>query len=790
MINFGISILIGLASYLVVFGLVILGKKILKKDSFKTLIKDLNNLYCVCAYLVVYLILLLVVYLTYSRTTYFSVISLSLGASLCFVFVPFKSFINKLRTKQFKQLKVFDLVKYSGIVIILLLESLVFSNVASKKDDGLTEIPFNSELIVESDGVIENGKYVFSKQRQYIVLDNRDHSMHSIYLDLECDVDTKTQIDFFVSTNNEQYDYAYSFPSNPKYDEFEYYDMSEISDKDYIQVVFVIDETNVHDAKKIPSIRLKRITVNKAFPFVFNALRFVLIEGAFIGAVLIVQKGRKLTFKSTENTAILERIILMLCGVGLIFIIVTALIKSSTHFVIADQVNGKDDPIYYQIFNSLKNGHVHLDFEPSPELMGLENPYDPSARGGISYLWDHAYFNGKYYCYYGLTPVLLVMFPIYWLSGCKYIPSILLIEEIGTLFSILTFLLVIIGLVRLMFKEVNMPILIFLLVGSLFTSLLLSNTIYKVGYYNEGIYRVPYSYGMCFFFLMILMAIKAFNNSKLRILHLGFLGLAVVLLVGTRPTLLFGFILIIPIFIKILLEKYSWKRKLIDLAPMVGIVIVGAALICYYNYIRFNSIFEFGQSYQLTVVDGTKLSYSVQGIIPTLANYYIMPPHFGGPQFPYISYGWGDFFPAYHSYNAGSIGLLFFPILWGMFALPFVFDKKDNIYLRIMFYLSPFVIFLIAFTIYCFGGVCPRYDVELTAMSMALFFVPLLKVFEALYKKKPITSIVSLALVVFVSVFISFNLLFCGFDGWIEGDQFGLLEVIRSVFNEYNMIVI
>lgn len=790
MINLGISILIGLASYLVVFGLVILAKKFLKKESFKALIKDLNNLYCASAYLVVYLVLLLVVYLTYSRTTYFSIISMSLGASLCFVFVPFKSFVDKLRYKQFKQLKIFDLVKYSGIVVILLLESLMFSNVASKKDDGLAEIPFSSDLIIENDGVIENGKIVFSEQRQYIVLDNKDHSMHSIYLDLECDVDTKTQIDFFVSNDNIHYDYAYSFPSNPKYDEFEYYDMSEISDKDYIQVVFVIDETNVHDAKKIPSIRLKRITVNKAFPFVFNALRFALIEGAFIGAVLIIQKGRKITYKSTENTAILERIILLLCGVGLIFIIVNALINSSLHFVIADQVNGKDDPIYYQIFNSLKNGHVHLDFEPSPELMALENPYDPGARGGISYLWDHAYYNGKYYCYYGLSPVLLVMFPIYWLSGCKYIPSIVLLEEIGTLFSTLTFLLLIVALVRLMFKKVNMPILIFLLVGALFTSLLLSNTIFKVGYFNEGIYRVPYSYGLCFFFLTILMAVKAFNNSKLRILHLGFLGLAVVLLVATRPTLLLGFILIIPIFIKILLEKYSWKRKIIDLAPMVGIVIVGAVLICYYNYIRFNSIFEFGQSYQLTVVDGTQLSFSVKGLIPTLANYYIMPPSFGGNQFPYIGYGWGDFAPAYHSYNAGSIGLLFFPMIWGLFAIPFVFDKKDSIYLRIMFYLSPIVIFLIAFTIYCFGGVCPRYVVELTAISMVFAFVPLLKVFDILYKKKPITSIVSLVVVVFVSVFISFNLLFCGFDGWIEGDQFGLLEVIRSVFNEYNIIVI
>ena len=787
MINFGVAILIGLASYLVIFSIIVIVKKILKKVIIEKIIQDINWVYGFAAFLLLYLVSLLVVYLTYSRTTYFSLISMAVATSLVVIFVPFKSFINKIRAKQIKEVNKFNLVKYAGIILILLLEVFAFSNVSSKKDNGLIEVPFNSELILRSDANVKDGKMVFDHQRQYFILDNREHSFSNIYLDLECDVETKTQIDFFVSKDDDKYEYAFSYPSNPNFDEFEYYDISEISGEDYIQVVVVIDETNVHDAGKIPAVRLKQIAINRAFPFVFNALRLVIFEAIFLTVMIVIKKGRQLKFKSTNNLAILERIILLLCGVGLVFVLVEALINSSTHFVSVNDINNAESPIYYQLFYALKKGQMHLDIEPSAELLALENPYDPSARAGVSYLWDHAFFNGKYYCYYGAAPVFLVMFPIYYLSGMKMIPSILLIQEIGTLFSILTFLLVLVNLTKLMFKEVNMPTLILLIVGATFSSLLLSNTIFKVGWYNEGIYRIPYSYGLCFYFLTLLMILKAFNNSRYRILFLGLAGLSVVLMMASRPTLIIGFVLFIPLFIKILLEKYPWKRKLIDFAPMVGVVILGAVILCYYNYARFNSITEFGQSYQLTVVDGTTLSYSLEGVFPTLANYYLMPPYFDGGMFPNIDYGWGDFAPAYHSYNAGSIGILMIPMMWGIFALPFVFSKEDNLYLRIMLYAAPFVIFFIAYTTYCFGGTCPRYVVEITALSMLFGFIPLLKTFDLLYKRKPITSVVLLILIVSVSFVIGFSLLFTNFDGWNEGGQLGLLEVIRSIFNQYNI---
>ena len=787
MINFGVAILIGLASYLVIFSIIVIVKKILKKVIIEKIIQDINWVYGFAAFLLLYLVSLLVVYLTYSRTTYFSLISMAVATSLVVIFVPFKSFINKIRAKQIKEVNKFNLVKYAGIILILLLEVFAFSNVSSKKDNGLIEVPFNSELILRSDANVKDGKMVFDRQRQYFILDNREHSFSNIYLDLECDVETKTQIDFFVSKDDDKYEYAFSYPSNPNFDEFEYYDISEISGEDYIQVVVVIDETNVHDAGKIPAVRLKQIAINRAFPFVFNALRLVIFEAIFLTVMIVIKKGRQLKFKSTNNLAILERIILLLCGVGLVFVLVEALINSSTHFVSVNDINNAESPIYYQLFYALKKGQMHLDIEPSAELLALENPYDPSARAGVSYLWDHAFFNGKYYCYYGAAPVFLVMFPIYYLSGMKMIPSILLIQEIGTLFSILTFLLVLVNLTKLMFKEVNMPTLILLLVGATFSSLLLSNTIFKVGWYNEGIYRIPYSYGLCFYFLTLLMILKAFNNSRYRILFLGLAGLSIVLMMASRPTLIIGFVLFIPLFIKILLEKYPWKRKLIDFAPMVGVVILGAVILCYYNYARFNSITEFGQSYQLTVVDGTTLSYSLEGVFPTLANYYLMPPYLDGGMFPNIDYGWGDFAPAYHSYNAGSIGILMIPMMWGIFALPFVFNKEDNLYLRIMLYAAPFVIFFIAYTTYCFGGTCPRYVVEITALSMLFGFIPLLKTFDLLYKRKPITSVVLLILIVSVSFVIGFSLLFTNFDGWNEGGQLGLLEVIRSIFNQYNI---
>ena len=59
----------------------------------------------------------------------------------------------------------------------------------------------------------------------------------------------------------------------------------------------------------------------------------------------------------------------------------------------------------------------------NPLLEGVvvdpENPYDRAARdkAGVWYMWDRALYNGKYYSYFGIAPILTVYYPCQLLTG-------------------------------------------------------------------------------------------------------------------------------------------------------------------------------------------------------------------------------------------------------------------------------------------------------------------------------------------------------------------------------------
>ena len=82
------------------------------------------------------------------------------------------------------------------------------------------------------------------------------------------------------------------------------------------------------------------------------------------------------------------------------------------------------DP-YIQQFDAFKKGQLHLDWQVDEKLMALENPYDPEQRKGVDFLWDRAYYDGKYYSYFGITPIVTVMYPFYLLSGILPAPLIM-----------------------------------------------------------------------------------------------------------------------------------------------------------------------------------------------------------------------------------------------------------------------------------------------------------------------------------------------------------------------------
>ena len=69
---------------------------------------------------------------------------------------------------------------------------------------------------------------------------------------------------------------------------------------------------------------------------------------------------------------------------------------------------------YGALAHSLLNGRLDLEEDPPPELAAMENPYDATARDALNIQggrWDHAYYNGRYYVYFGIVPCLCSSFP-------------------------------------------------------------------------------------------------------------------------------------------------------------------------------------------------------------------------------------------------------------------------------------------------------------------------------------------------------------------------------------------
>jgi len=63
--------------------------------------------------------------------------------------------------------------------------------------------------------------------------------------------------------------------------------------------------------------------------------------------------------------------------------------------------------MYSTLAESFARGRLDLLVDPPPELIRLENPYDPIQRQGLSVLHDASYFRGRYYAYWGPAPAVL-----------------------------------------------------------------------------------------------------------------------------------------------------------------------------------------------------------------------------------------------------------------------------------------------------------------------------------------------------------------------------------------------
>lgn len=338
------------------------------------------------------------------------------------------------------------------------------------------------------------------------------------------------------------------------------------------------------------------------------------------------------------------------------------------------EVGGDNAQQYAELAKSMANGKLYLEEEPPDWLEGMSSPYDRGARDelqketGEDYLFDVAYYDGKYYVYFGVVPVLIFYLPFYLLTGSNF-PT-----AIGVLVAVLMFIAGCSALLdrfaRYHFERVSVGLYLLMQIA------LLSGCgiLYLLKF--PTFYSMPLACGLAFsvWGLYFWMRGRASTSHRRRCMSFVIGSLCMALVAGCRPQLLLLSFLAFPIFWRHYISKRHivTRQGAVEFACLILPYVIVAAGIMAYNYARFGSLTDFGANYNLTVNDMTQRGWVMGRFAPAFFAYFLQFPNVCGV-FPFLQPV--DFATTYMGQTIKEVtfGGIFacYPVLWLLlFAAP------------------------------------------------------------------------------------------------------------------------
>lgn len=395
------------------------------------------------------------------------------------------------------------------------------------------------------------------------------------------------------------------------------------------------------------SATLKGITLNQSISPMHIAeivgLWFLVALGLTILIYMIANPvgARK---KFSENRVGCARVAAFITAAAMVFTVcltVTNVMKgwSTTHYSFTSQ---EGNQISKELVDAFEHHQVNLLEEPSEDLLKLDNPYEYVKRdaevGSGNFLWDHCFYNGKYYSYYGIGPVLALFLPYHLITG-YYFPSgwaTLMFSLIGILFLTKIYLAVI----EKKFRDLPTNT----ITAGLITLQLSSGIMFSAA--RPLFYELAIASGfMCVAIgAYLLMTSNILWDGKISYVRLGFASFFLGYAVLCRPTLAVYCIAALFFFAGGLkkaldgLEKRQktrtfFKYAAVALVPL-GIIALGQMT---YNYLRFDNPLDFGIQYSLTINDFTHAEFHWKYVLINMYAYLFNMPHFTPRKFTYLA---------------------------------------------------------------------------------------------------------------------------------------------------------
>ncbi len=535
--------------------------------------------------------------------------------------------------------------KYLCSLLIILglaiaLEILVF-NFSSLKTMGEEPVTIATDVVTDDGGFFETGDITVNTEVKNVYIDG-------VILFNAQSLSAK------VALTDEGNEYEYSMP--------EFRVIPEVYSTGYVNIYPYGKVNTINISIAVPegsAAAVGNIIINAKRPVDIKLLR-LLVMFIFLWLIFVFwnQENNEFVLTPYRKDSKVQMLFTILVIVALI-LFGKRLAVSNERIVSSPWPHHKQ---YQELAESLSVGTVKLlNKEPAPELLLKENPYDTIALSAenIPYNMDYAYYEGSYYVYFGIVPELLLYYPYYKVKGYhlnNYSAQYLL-------FSVLV-IGVFITIRQLIFRysektgKSSFPYILYLLISIGFT--LLSNNIYLVS--RGDIYNVPIMAATAFIWMgfgMWLIGVEKNSTTVKRIAATAMGSLCMALSVGCRPQ--FALYSLSGVFLYLFVEsqgnkgnKESKKSKeskenilslsdrrlfkrayLFDTLAFVIPYALVAMVVCWYNYARFGSIFEFGATLSLTTNDMNHRGFNFDRLFKGLYAFLFQPVNLT-LDFPYL----------------------------------------------------------------------------------------------------------------------------------------------------------
>lgn len=667
-------------------------------------------------------------------------------------------------------------VKYmaKAMLVVLLLEAICFNfNSYHLWKGGYDETAADLNSAVVTGMNKTQGGYVTSGESASIEFPQVDHKIGVIKLDLKgTSAKTDYSIDFADETNASYYMRSGLVQGTV---------FNDIEQTKYVVCDFSgkVSKLKINLTElKNNTVTLNGVTFNADYPSHFSCLRFAII---LFGIAFVWLFKRSVSFRKPLGDQL--RSTKSVTAIVVIVMVIISLILTSVGLNPKTDFNGTSgNQITQELVDSFEAGQVELKDQPGADLLNMENPYDWSARSenGVNAKWDHVLYNGKYYSYYGVGPVILLYLPYHLITGhyLGSLPGVLLFNTLALIFLGMTFF----KLMKKLFKDIPL---------SMYTAALVM--IYAscgVWYCTvaANFYEIAQSSGFCFtvmgaYFLVSSNVIGS-DKEPVRPLHAALSSLFLAIAVTCRPTTAIWCVVAVAFIVagvfkfrRLNSEKAVFVKYLI--AALLPFVVIGGAQMLY-NHARFGSFTDFGIGYSLTINDFTHTEFHTQLSAIGFFDYLLAPPSFTG-EFPYVAttmskLGVNGYY--FEATNNGA-GLLYralptFFLFGAPFALKFV-DKTKRTRTAILFsavaFIAPFIIIASIWE----SGYGTRYMMDFAWEMLVCAFLVMFLFYRNLKGKEAKRIYEHLLLIaMFACLFVNMGLVYAY---WYPGDYLGAKAV-------------